>query len=165
AGRRGAGAGRGTAPARGRPRPRDPARPPPPPRTPGLGHLTGGWPLLLDRALELRKSGHDQDTVLGELAEATAREGGARELAEATGILEDEAVYEGYRMIVGQLGTGWNRKADAEAAVELAVAGAEDARWVLMCLETRGGVVRGGGGLGGGTGGHRAGRGGGAGPH
>ncbi|MEU3599085.1 hypothetical protein ABZ714_10190 [Streptomyces sp. NPDC006798] len=101
-----------------------------------LAELTGGWPLLLDRALELRRNGHDQDTVLGELARTTAREDGAGELAEATGILRDEAVYAGYRMVVAQLGTGWNRRDDVGAAVELAVGSGGDARWVLVCLET-----------------------------
>ncbi|MEU5163758.1 hypothetical protein AB0G74_29665 [Streptomyces sp. NPDC020875] len=101
-----------------------------------LAELTGGWPLLLDRALELRRNGHDQDTVLGELARTTAREDGARDLAEATGIRRDEAVYAGYRMVVAQLGTGWNRRDDVGAAVELAVGSGGEARWVLLCLET-----------------------------
>ncbi|WGD39512.1 hypothetical protein [Streptomyces cathayae] len=113
-----------------------------------LAAVTGGWPVLLDRVLELRETHRDQDRAVRELAEWLGHRDGAHELVEAVGLLRDDAgatddpddpytmVRIGYDAIVEELGTGWNSDAYCETAVELAGLAPDDARWALTCLET-----------------------------
>ncbi|MFJ2695612.1 hypothetical protein ACIO5Z_05290 [Streptomyces rochei] len=101
-----------------------------------LAAVTGGWPFLLDRVLELREQHKDQDRALHELEQRLGQADSAEEFADATGLLEQESVRAGYDAIVEQLGTGWNADADCVAAAELAGLAPDDARWSLTCLET-----------------------------
>lgn len=101
-----------------------------------LEELTGGWPFLLDRVLQLREEFGDQDRALHELEGRLAKRDGAEEFVEAVGGLEDETVRVGYRAIVEQLGTGWNSDADCAAAAELAGLTPGEAYWVITYLET-----------------------------
>ncbi|MFJ8546096.1 hypothetical protein ACIRFH_29635 [Streptomyces sp. NPDC093586] len=101
-----------------------------------LAAVTGGWPFLLDRVLELREQYKDQDRALHELEQRLGRSDSAEEFADATGFLEQESLRAGYDAIVEQLGTGWNAEADCVAAAELAGLASDDARWSLTCLET-----------------------------
>ncbi|MFD5966766.1 hypothetical protein ACFW5W_03835 [Streptomyces sp. NPDC058783] len=101
-----------------------------------LTAVTGGWPFLLDRVLELRVQHKDQDRALHELEQWLGTPDNAEAFADATGLLEQESLRAGYDAIVEQLGTGWNTDADCVAAAELAGLTSEDARWSLICLET-----------------------------
>ncbi|MFF3286429.1 hypothetical protein [Streptomyces sp. NPDC003023] len=110
-----------------------------------LAGLTGGWPVLLDKALELRSRHQDQERALDELEQWLERKEGAQDFVDAVGVLEDDAAGTGYRAVVEQLGTGWNPDADCVAAVELAGCDADDARWAVVCLETLQALDRDGG--------------------
>lgn len=107
-----------------------------------LAAITGGWPILLDKALALRASHRDQDSALEELEKWLARKENALDFVDAAGLAptvvngEDDLVRQGYEAIVGELGTGWNLEADCTTAAELAGLSPDDARWALACLET-----------------------------
>ncbi|MFE5513702.1 hypothetical protein ACFQ9J_24510 [Streptomyces sp. NPDC056529] len=107
-----------------------------------LAAITGGWPILLDKVLDLRAPHRDQDSALEELEKWLARKENAQDFVDATGLAptvvdgEDGLVRQGYEAVVGELGIGWNPEADCTTAAELAGLSPDDARWALACLET-----------------------------
>ncbi|MFJ8738283.1 hypothetical protein ACIRL2_02815 [Embleya sp. NPDC127516] len=100
-----------------------------------LSRATGGWPCLLDKALELWAVSHDQDEALRELELWLGQNLGAQEFVDAVGLLRDDTVMNGYLAIVDQLDTGWNSDGDCRAALELVHIAPDEARWALSCLE------------------------------
>ncbi|MFE1983618.1 hypothetical protein [Streptomyces mirabilis] len=110
-----------------------------------LAAITGGWPFLVDKVLDLRDRHRDQDNALEELEKWLARKENAQEFVEAVGLAqdtltdtdgEDDLVRRGYEAVVEELGSGWNPEGDCVTAAELAGLAEEDARWALTCLET-----------------------------
>ncbi|MFF9504915.1 hypothetical protein [Streptomyces sp. NPDC014656] len=107
-----------------------------------LAAITGGWPILLDKVLELRDPNQDQDGALQELEKWLARKESAQELVNAVGLAttavagDDDLVRRGYEAVVGELGTGWNPEADCTTAAELAGLSPDDAQWAIACLES-----------------------------
>ncbi|MFC9096924.1 hypothetical protein [Streptomyces sp. NPDC057072] len=100
-----------------------------------LAAATGGWPFLLDKALELREHHHDQDKVLGDLTSWLGQSSGARQFIDAVGLLANDTLKAGYFAVVDQLGTGWHDDAYTVTAVEMAGLAPHEARWAVTCLE------------------------------
>ncbi|WP_449476162.1 hypothetical protein [Streptomyces abikoensis] len=100
-----------------------------------LGEVTGGWPLLLDKARALFEQHRDQDKALRALVSWLAESHGAEQFVEAVGLLENETLEAAYSGIVEQLGTGWQNDVDTVAAAELAGLAPHDARRAVTCLE------------------------------
>ncbi|MGW0556530.1 hypothetical protein ACWDZ6_20365 [Streptomyces sp. NPDC002926] len=97
--------------------------------------VTGGWPMLLDRAVELRDECQNQDQALRRLSEELQQKRFAAGLVEAVGLTADPLVAAGYRAIVREFGTEWADEGDVLAAIELAGLSEADARWAYACLE------------------------------
>ncbi|MFC5724471.1 hypothetical protein ACFP1Z_30380 [Streptomyces gamaensis] len=100
-----------------------------------LETATGGWPILLDKVLELCERHRDQDRVLRELTSWLEQSSGAEQFVDAVGLLEHDTLETAYSGIVEQLGTGWHEEADTVTAAELAGLAPDDARWAVTCLE------------------------------
>ncbi|WP_406002413.1 hypothetical protein [Streptomyces sp. NBC_00829] len=97
--------------------------------------VTGGWPMLLDRAVELRDECQNQDQALRRLSEELQQKRFAAGLVAAVGLTVDPLVAAGYRAIVKEFGTDWADEGDVLAAIELAGLSEADARWAYACLE------------------------------
>ncbi|MGK5545526.1 hypothetical protein ACSNOH_12440 [Streptomyces sp. URMC 127] len=100
-----------------------------------LGEVTGGWPLLLDKARALCEQHRDQDRALRELVSWLAERDGAEQFVEAVGLLENETLEAAYSGILEVLGTGWQDEFDTRDAAELAGLAPHDARRAVRCLE------------------------------
>ncbi|CAL9292599.1 hypothetical protein [Streptomyces sp. SudanB52_2052] len=100
-----------------------------------LAAVTGGWPFLLDKVLELREHHHDQDKVLQDLTSWLEQSSGAGEFVEAVGLLESGTVKAVYFAVVDQLGTGWHDDAYTVTAAEMAGLDTDEARRAVTCLE------------------------------
>ncbi|MEV7084953.1 hypothetical protein AB0O07_03460 [Streptomyces sp. NPDC093085] len=100
-----------------------------------LLEVTGGWPVLLDRARALYGTCGDQDQALRLLADELQDRAPASELVHATGLTADPLVAAGYRAVSEEFGDEWADDGDIRAAIELAGAGERDAVWVHACLE------------------------------
>ncbi|MEU0990882.1 hypothetical protein [Streptomyces sp. NPDC005953] len=100
-----------------------------------LAAATGGWPYLLDLALQLRKREPNQDQVLGELTSWLQQSRGAEQFVEAVGLLESDTLKAVYDGIVEQLGTDWHDDAYLVTAAEMAGLSFVDARSAVTCLE------------------------------
>ncbi|GGW94141.1 hypothetical protein [Streptomyces lomondensis] len=100
-----------------------------------LAAVTGGWPFLLDKALDLREHHHDQDKVLQRLMTWLEQSSGAGEFVEAVGLLESDTLKAGYFAVVEQLGAGWHDDAYTVTAAEMAGLAPDEALRAVMCLE------------------------------
>lgn len=103
-----------------------------------LHELTGGWPLLVDRAHRLHGELGDADKVFRQLADVRAGRAGARAFTEATGIYADPLLAAGYQALAAEFKEDRFDLLSAVTAVALTVAGLEDeeeARWIVSCLD------------------------------
>ncbi|MGW8326426.1 hypothetical protein ACWGLE_00810 [Streptomyces sp. NPDC055897] len=100
-----------------------------------LHELTGGWPILVDRAHRLHGELADPDVVLQRLADLCADRTEARAFAEATGVYADPLLVTGYRSLAKAF---TEDTFDLESAVTAVAVGIEDeyeARWIVTCLD------------------------------
>ncbi|UNZ20556.1 hypothetical protein [Streptomyces sp. 891-h] len=100
-----------------------------------LAAATGGWPYLLDLALQLRKGRPDQDRVLSDLTSWLAQSNGAEQFVEAVGLLESDVLKTAYDEVVEQLGTEWHDDIYLVTAAEMAGLSTDEAREAINCLE------------------------------
>ncbi|MEU9498468.1 hypothetical protein [Streptomyces sp. NPDC048196] len=100
-----------------------------------LHALTGGWPLLVDRAHRLHVELGDPDEVLRRLADMLADRSAVRAFLEATGVYADPALAAGYRSVAAEFG---GDQVDTEAvvtAIACEIGDEGEARWVFACLD------------------------------
>ncbi|GLX50353.1 hypothetical protein Shyhy01_33030 [Streptomyces hygroscopicus subsp. hygroscopicus] len=100
-----------------------------------LAEATGGWPYLLDKALQLRDRRPDQDRVLADLTSWLEQSSGAEQFVDAVGLLENDTLKAAYDGVVEQLGTDWHDDAYLVTAAEMAGLSSEEARGAVVCLE------------------------------
>ncbi|MFF2375168.1 hypothetical protein ACFVUW_12400 [Streptomyces xiamenensis] len=101
-----------------------------------LREVTGGWPGLVDRAVELAASSRNQDQALRKLRDELQRKDRSAEFVEGTGLASHPLLTLAYRAIAEEFDTAWADPGDVLAAVELAEGMPEtDAPWVTGCLE------------------------------
>lgn len=100
-----------------------------------LHELTGGWPLLVDRAHRLHSELGDPDDVLRRLADLRTDRAEARSFAEATGVYADPELTTGYRALDDEFK---DDSFDLESAVTAVAVRIEDeakAQWIVACLD------------------------------
>lgn len=100
-----------------------------------LHELTGGWPLLVDRAHRLHEELGGPDEVLRRLADLRADRAEARAFAEATGVYADPLLAAGYQAINDEFEDGLFDLEGAVTAVALKIDDEDEARWVVNCLD------------------------------
>ncbi|MFF8946709.1 hypothetical protein ACF1A5_31525 [Streptomyces sp. NPDC014864] len=100
-----------------------------------LAAATGGWPYLLDRALQLREDRPDQDRVLDDLTLWLEQSSGAEQFVDAVGLLEKDTLKAAYDGVVEQLGAEWHEDAYLVTAAEMAGLSSDEARSAVTCLE------------------------------
>ncbi|MER5661783.1 hypothetical protein [Streptomyces mirabilis] len=100
-----------------------------------LLEVTGGWPMLLDRAVEFHDTCKNQDQALRRLGDELQQQSQAAQLVAAAGLTADPIVAAGYRAVVDEFGTDWADEGDLLAAIELAGFDEPDAQWAYGCLE------------------------------
>ncbi|MFF7333662.1 hypothetical protein [Streptomyces sp. NPDC008150] len=103
-----------------------------------LHELTGGWPLLVDRAHRLHGELGDPDEALRRLAGVRMDRVEARAFAEATGVFADPLLAAGYQALAAEFKADPFDLESAVTAVAVAVAGLEnegEARWAISCLD------------------------------
>ncbi|MCC3766824.1 hypothetical protein [Streptomyces sp. UNOC14_S4] len=98
--------------------------------------VTGGWPVLLDRAVELHRSCRDEAHVLRKLTDELQSAGVAARLVEASGLTADPLIALGYRAVAKEFGNTWTDEGDFLTAMELAGLSEQEARWACTYLET-----------------------------
>lgn len=99
-----------------------------------LQDLTGGWPLLVDRAHRLHGELGYPDEVLRRLAGLRADRAEARAFAEATGVYADPLLAAGYRALDDEFKDSPFGLVGAVTAVALKIE--DEARWIVNCLDT-----------------------------
>ncbi|MEU5015172.1 hypothetical protein AB0G35_33845 [Streptomyces sp. NPDC021749] len=97
--------------------------------------LTGGWPLLVDRAHQLHGELGDPDEVLRRLADMLADRSRVRAFLEATGVYADSMLAAGYRSISTLLGGDLVDTEAVVTALAYETGDEEEARWVFACLD------------------------------
>ncbi len=100
-----------------------------------LHELTGGWPLLVDRAHRLHKELDDPDEVLRRLADLRADRAEARAFAEATGVYADPLPAAGYRSLNDEFKDGLFDLEGAVTAVVLKIDDEDEAEWIVDRLD------------------------------
>ncbi|MER5840359.1 hypothetical protein ABT099_08565 [Streptomyces prasinus] len=101
-----------------------------------LHELTGGWPLLVDRAHRLHTELDDPDEVLRRLATLRTDRTRARSFADATGVYADPLLATGYRELEKEFADGLFDWENAVTAVALGSEVEEDeADWIVACLD------------------------------
>ncbi|MFI9263389.1 hypothetical protein ACIG5C_03305 [Streptomyces werraensis] len=101
-----------------------------------LHELTGGWPLLVDRAHRLHTELGDPDEVLRRLAALRTDRARARAFADATGVYADPLLATGYQELDKEFAGGAFDWENAVTAVALASEVEEDdAHWIVACLD------------------------------
>lgn len=100
-----------------------------------LHELTGGWPLLVGRALLLYSELGDSDEVLRRLADLRADRTEARAFAEATGVYADPLLTAGYMALDDEFKDGSFDLEGAVTAVALKIEDEDEARWIVNCLD------------------------------
>ncbi|GAB3109946.1 hypothetical protein GCM10027160_09570 [Streptomyces calidiresistens] len=100
-----------------------------------LTAVTGGWPFLLDRLLELRGREPDQDRLLEKLGTWLRGGEGAERFVDSVGFLENDTLRTAWSGVLDQFGTEWHDEADTVAAAELAGLPDDVARRAVLCLE------------------------------
>ncbi|MGA5556063.1 hypothetical protein [Streptomyces lavendulocolor] len=100
-----------------------------------LHELTGGWPILVDRAHRLHGELGDPDAVLHRLADLRADRTDARAFAEATGVYADPLLATGYRALAEEFTGDPFDLESAVTAVAVRIEDEEEARWIVTCLD------------------------------
>lgn len=95
--------------------------------------VTGGWPILLDRAVFYATS-DGESQALRRLHDDLKGKDLALDLVDAVGVTADPLVASGLRAVVEEFGDDWTREGDALTAMELSGLNADDAQWALSCL-------------------------------
>ncbi|WP_030191158.1 hypothetical protein [Streptomyces violaceorubidus] len=99
-----------------------------------LHELTGGWPLLVNRAHRLHEELGDPDEVLRRLAGLRADRAEARAFTEATGVYAEPLLVAGYRALDDEFKDGLFDIEGAVTAVALKIDDEDEARWIVNCL-------------------------------
>ncbi|MEU3903845.1 hypothetical protein AB0F20_08490 [Streptomyces goshikiensis] len=100
-----------------------------------LHELTGGWPVLVDRAHRLHGELSDPDAALHRLAGLRRDRAAARSFVEATGVFADPLIATGYRALDEEFKETLFDLESAVAAVALRIEDEDEARWVVSCLD------------------------------
>ncbi|KUL50407.1 hypothetical protein ADL30_29985 [Streptomyces sp. NRRL S-1521] len=100
-----------------------------------LHELTGGWPLLVDRAHRLHEELGDPDEVLRHLAGLRADRAQARAFAEATGVYADQLLAAGYQALTDEFKDDLFDLEGAVTAVALKIDDEDEARWIVDFLD------------------------------
>ncbi|MGW9640128.1 hypothetical protein ACWHAU_13375 [Streptomyces albidoflavus] len=100
-----------------------------------LHELSGGWPLLVDRAHRLHEELGDPEEVLRHLADLRADRAQARAFAEATGVYEDQLLAAGYRSLTNEFKDGLFDLEGAVTAGALKIDDEDEARWIVDFLD------------------------------
>ncbi|MEU3217075.1 hypothetical protein [Streptomyces sp. NPDC006971] len=100
-----------------------------------LHELTGGWPLLVDRAHRLHNELSDPDEALRRLAGLRTDRAEARAFAEATGVYADPLLTTGYRALDDAFKDGWFDLDHAVTAVAVRIEDEGEAHWIVTCLD------------------------------
>ncbi|WP_129293789.1 hypothetical protein [Streptomyces lydicus] len=97
--------------------------------------LTGGWPLLVDRAHQLYGELGDPEEVLRRLAGMRTDRSAARAFVEATGMYADPMLAAGYRSIVEAFEGDLADRESVVTAIVYKTGDEAEARWVFACLD------------------------------
>ncbi|MER7730089.1 hypothetical protein ABTX80_04335 [Streptomyces erythrochromogenes] len=100
-----------------------------------LHELTGGWPVLVDRAHRLHGELSDPDAALHRLAGLRRDRVAARSFVEATGVYADPLLATGYRALDEEFKETLFDLESAVAAIALRIEDEDEARWVVTCLD------------------------------
>ncbi|BCK66806.1 hypothetical protein Srufu_007590 [Streptomyces libani subsp. rufus] len=100
-----------------------------------LAALSGGWPLLLEKVVDLHAGHHDQDRALRELDAWLAEKAGAEEFVEAVGLGEDTDQRAACLAIAHEWKDAWEDDTYVRAAAETSGLTPSRARTVVDCLE------------------------------
>lgn len=100
-----------------------------------LHELTGGWPILVDRAHRLHGEVGDPDAVLDRLAVACGDRTEARAFAEATGVYAAPLLVTGYRSLAEEFMEDTFDLESAVTAVAVRIEDEDEARWIVTCLD------------------------------
>ncbi|MBB4794352.1 hypothetical protein [Streptomyces nodosus] len=102
-----------------------------------LHELTGGWPLLVNRAHHLHGELGDPDEVLRRLADLRTDRAEARSFVEAAGVYADPLLAGGYRALDDEFKDGAFDLEGAVTAVALKIEDEDEdeARWIVNCLD------------------------------
>ncbi|MFJ2782005.1 MULTISPECIES: hypothetical protein [unclassified Kitasatospora] len=100
-----------------------------------LHELTGGWPILVDRAHRLHGEVGDPDAVLHRLAGLREDRAEARAFAEATGVYADPLLVTGYRSLAEEFTEDSFDLESAVTAVAVRIEDEDEARWIITCLD------------------------------
>ncbi|WP_225844916.1 hypothetical protein [Streptomyces sp. HPF1205] len=100
-----------------------------------LFEVTGGWPLVLDWAIELHEKSRNQDQALQALSDELQKRACGANLVDAAGLAADPLIAAAYRAVAEEFGSGWTTEDDLLVAMELAGLTEEEARWACACLD------------------------------
>ncbi|MGV9760244.1 hypothetical protein ACWDUC_31110 [Streptomyces tricolor] len=100
-----------------------------------LHELTGGWPLLVDRAHRLHDELGDPDEALRRLAGLRTDRSETRAFAEATGVYADPLLTTGYRALADEFADGAFDVESAVTAVAVRIEDEDEAQWIVTCLD------------------------------
>ncbi|MFI8915037.1 hypothetical protein ACIGW4_25890 [Streptomyces sp. NPDC053513] len=100
-----------------------------------LHELTGGWPILVDRAHRLHGELGDPDAVLDRLAGLCEDRADARAFVQATGVYAEPLLVTGYRSLAEEFKEGLFDLESAVTAVAVRIEDEDEARWIVTCLD------------------------------
>ncbi|MFF3630282.1 hypothetical protein [Streptomyces sp. NPDC002164] len=100
-----------------------------------LHELTGGWPVLVDRAHRLHNELSDPDEALRRLAGLRTDRAEARAFAEATGVYADPLLTTGYRALDDAFKDSSFDLDHAVTAVAVRIEDEDEAHWIVTCLD------------------------------
>ncbi|GCD40201.1 hypothetical protein OEIGOIKO_08058 [Streptomyces chrestomyceticus JCM 4735] len=100
-----------------------------------LHELTGGWPLLVERAYRLHRELGDPGEVLRRLADLRVNPAEARAFVEATGVYAAPLLAAGYRALDDGFKDDPFDLEGAVTAVALKIEDEDEARWIVNCLD------------------------------
>ncbi|MDQ0935785.1 hypothetical protein [Streptomyces turgidiscabies] len=102
-----------------------------------LHELTGGWPLLIDRAHRLHGELGDPDEALRGLAGLRTDRVAARAFTEATGVYADPMLATGYQALAAEFKEDPFdlESAVTAVAVQARIEDEDEARWIVACLD------------------------------
>ncbi|WP_347059735.1 hypothetical protein ABC795_04625 [Blastococcus sp. HT6-30] len=106
-----------------------------PERLDRLLEVTGGWPMLVERAGQLVSDGADEARVLDMIAAEVASPAGAAALVEAVGVTADPDLDKAFASVLSLVDAAGVSRTDLVVAVEMAVG---DAETVVACLQALG---------------------------
>lgn len=100
-----------------------------------LYELTGGWPLLVDRAHRLHGELGDPDTALKRLSGLRTNRAEAGAFVEATGLYADPLLATGYRALAEAFQDDPFDLENAVTAVAVRIEDEDEALWIVTCLD------------------------------